>query len=83
MMDPTVLVALCSLAGTLGGSLIGAITSTQLIKYRIDQLEQKVDKHNKVIERVTVLEVKQHETENDMDAVFNRVRDLEMRRATS
>ena len=43
---------------SLAGIVITAITSYQLIKYRVDQLERKVDKHNQVIERVYKLEQK-------------------------
>ena len=43
---------------SLAGIVITAITSYQLIKYRVDQLERKVDKHNNVIERVYKLEQK-------------------------
>lgn len=43
---------------SLAGIIITAIASNQLIKYRIDKLEQKVDKHNQVIERVYKLEQK-------------------------
>lgn len=43
---------------SLAGIVVTAITSYQLIKYRVDQLEKKVDKHNNVIERVFKLEQK-------------------------
>lgn len=43
---------------SLAGIVITAITSYQLIKYRVEQLEKKVDKHNCVIERVFKLEQK-------------------------
>lgn len=43
---------------SLAGIIITAITSYKLIKYRVDQLEKKVDKHNNVIERVFKLEQK-------------------------
>lgn len=43
-MPDTVIVAVLSLIGTLAGSFGG----TQLIKYRIEQLEKKVEKHNSV-----------------------------------
>ena len=43
---------------SLAGIIITAVTSYQLIKYRVDQLERKVDKHNQVIERVYKLEQK-------------------------
>ena len=53
-MPDTVLVAVLSLVGTLAGSFGG----TQLIKYRIEQLERKVEKHNSVVERTYLLEEK-------------------------
>ena len=51
-MPDTVIVAVLSLIGTLAGSFGG----TQLIKYRIEQLEKKVEKHNNIVERTYVLE---------------------------
>ena len=51
-MPDTVVVAVLSLLGT----LIGSFGGTQLIKYRIEQLEKKVEKHNSVVERTYLLE---------------------------
>ena len=53
-MPDTVVVAVLSLLGT----LIGSFGGTQLIKYRIDQLEKKVEKHNSVVERTYLMEEK-------------------------
>ena len=55
-MSEAVIVALLALFGTLVGSFAGIITSNKLTIYRIEQLEQKVEKHNKVIDRVYNLE---------------------------
>lgn len=79
-MDPTITVALCSLAGTLGGSLLGAIGSTRLTVYRIEQLEKKVDTHNRVIERVTVLEHENRTNKEDINELFKRARELEAKK---
>ena len=49
---------------SLAGIIITAITSYQLIKYRVEQLEKKVDKHNNVIERVFKLEQKVEDFRN-------------------
>ena len=38
------------------GIIVTAFVTNSLVKYRLDQLEKKVDKHNSVIERVFVLE---------------------------
>ena len=53
-MTDTVIVAIISLLGTLLGSFGG----TQLEKYRIEQLEKKVEKHNSIVERTYILEEK-------------------------
>lgn len=55
---------LINAAVSLAGIIITAITSYQLIKYRVDQLEKKVDKHNNVIERVFKLEQKVEDLKN-------------------
>lgn len=65
-MQDTVLVAILSLIGTLAGSFGG----TQLIKYRIEQLEKKVEIHNSVIERTFILEER-------VKVANHRIEDLE------
>lgn len=51
-MSDTIIVGLLSLLGT----CLGSLTGINLIKYRIRQLEKKVDKHNSIIERTFKLE---------------------------
>lgn len=51
-MNDTIIVAIISFAGTCLGSFAGI----NLIKYRLDQLEKKVEKHNSVMERTFILE---------------------------
>ena len=46
-MDSTIVIALISFAGTLLGTFGGIITSNKLTTYRIEQLEKKVEQHNK------------------------------------
>ena len=55
-MTETVVVGMLSLCGTLGGSLFGILAANKLTNFRISELEKKVEKHNNVIERVTILE---------------------------
>lgn len=55
-MTSEIIVAVLALAGTLIGSIAGILTANKLVVYRLEKLEQKVDKHNSVIERVTLLE---------------------------
>ena len=57
-MSDTILVAILSLVGTLGGTFGGILTSAKLTNFRIEQLEKKVEKHNNFAERIPVLEEK-------------------------
>ena len=52
----TIIVALITLAGTIGSGVLSAVISNNLIKYRVEQLEKKVDKHNNLIDRTYQLE---------------------------
>lgn len=65
-MDSTVLMALLSLAGTLAGSFGGILVANKLVNYRLQQLEEKVQKHNSVVERVYQLEGRMQEAEHDI-----------------
>lgn len=51
-MQPEIIVGLLSLTGTLIGSIAGIMASNKLITYRIDQLENHVNKHNDLIDRM-------------------------------
>ncbi len=62
----TVLVAVLSFAGT----LIGGFSGFRLIEYRVKKLEEKVDAHNNVIERVFILE--EHDKMHD-----ERIKEIE------
>ena len=55
-MSEEVLVALIGLAGSGLGSVLGILVSSKLTQYRLEQLEKKVEVHNKVIDRVYKLE---------------------------
>lgn len=55
-MGTEIIVAGFSLAGTLMGSLAGIMTANKLTNYRIEQLEEKVKKHNNLVERMIVVE---------------------------
>jgi len=55
-MDKEIIIALVSMAGTLIGSFGGIVTSSKLTNYRIEKLEEKVDKHNSFAERIPVVE---------------------------
>ena len=52
----TIVIGLLSLIGTLGGSWMAVRQSNKLVNYRIDRLEEKVTKHNNLVERMTIVE---------------------------
>lgn len=76
-MNDTIFVALLSLIGTLGGTFGGILTANKLTNYRIEQLEKKVEKHNKVVERVYVLERNEAVIEEEIKVANHRIEDLE------
>ena len=55
-MLESIIVAILSLCGTLVGAYMANRKSSALIAYRLEQLEEKVKKHNSVIERTYALE---------------------------
>ncbi len=64
-MDTAIICGLISAASAIIVSVITAVYNNKLLMYRIEQLEKKMDKHNSVIERVTKLEIKVSDLEND------------------
>lgn len=65
-MSDAIVVAILSLSGTIIGSGLGVIASQKLTQYRIAQLEEKVSKHNSLIERTFKLEGRMEEAEHDI-----------------
>ncbi len=76
-MSETVTVAIISLFGTLGGSLIGVLASNRLTVYRIEQLEKKVEAHNNLVERTYRLEEEQEVEKEKFKVINHRIEDLE------
>lgn len=68
-MPSDMMVALFSLIGTVSGSLLGIIASSRLTAYRIQQLEEKVEKHNRLIERTYRLEESTKSAHKRLDAL--------------
>lgn len=66
-MDSTIICAMISLLGTLGGSLGGILVSSKLTNYRIQQLENKVAEHNNFARRMPVLEERIENIEHRID----------------
>ena len=72
-----IVVALLALAGTLTGSFLAHRKSTALLVYRLEQLEKKVDLHNKVVERTYHLEEQEALFEEKLKVANHRIDDLE------
>ena len=65
-MSEAIIVALLGFAGTMLGSLFGVLAAQKLTQYRLAQLEDKVNKHNNLIERTFKLEGRMDEAEHDI-----------------
>ena len=76
-MTEAIIVALLGLAGTLAGSYLANRKSTALIAYRLEQLEQKVSKHNNLVERTYALEEAVALAEERQKVANHRIDDLE------
>lgn len=72
-MSDTVIVAIIGLCGSGLGSLIGVIASSKLTQYRIQKLEEQVNKHNNLVERTYRLEGRVDECEHDIRDLKGRV----------
>lgn len=55
-MPEATIVAVLSLVGTCVGSIAGIIASNKLTDFRLKKLEDKVDKHNHLVERMCKVE---------------------------
>jgi hypothetical protein len=75
-MIETIVVGVLSLIGTLAGSLGGILAANKLTNYRISELEKKVEKHNNVIERVTILEQSSNTAWKRIDEIKAAINDL-------
>lgn len=76
-MQTEIIIGFLSLIGTLSGSYFGVRASNNLIAYRLEELEKKVNKHNNVIERTYKLEERMSVNENNFKVANNRIKDLE------
>ena len=76
-MTEAIIVAGFSLLGTLAGAYFSNKKSAALISYRLEQLEQKVAKHNSLVERMYNLEKREDVIEEKMRVANHRIADLE------
>lgn len=71
-MTPELWVALLSLAGTAVGSVGGVIAAGRMTAYRLQKLEEKVDRHNCLIERMAVVETSVRSAHRRIDELERR-----------
>lgn len=68
-MQPEVIVGLLSCTGTIIGTLGGIIATSKLTNFRLQQLEEKVNKHNNLVERMYKVEGQVQENSNDIKEI--------------
>ncbi|MDO4543909.1 MAG: hypothetical protein Q4C01_05080 [Clostridia bacterium] len=66
-MDAGVFIALISFFGTVLGSLSGVLASARLTTFRLKRLEEKVDAHNHLVERMAVVEQRVDAIEKEIE----------------
>ena len=76
-MDTQIITSLAGAAGSFLATLTGILLNARLTNYRIEQLEKKVDLHNKVIDRVYTLEKHTAVLDEDIKVANHRISDLE------
>jgi hypothetical protein len=69
-MSSEIIVAIIAFLGTMFGTAGGIVASSKLTNFRLQKLEEKVDKHNSVIERT-------YRLEEQMKVANHRIGDLE------
>ncbi len=76
-MSETIIVTLIGLGGSAVGSLAGVLISARLTQYRLEQLEKRVQAHNRVIERTYKLEAQDDVHTEQIKVINHRLADLE------
>ena len=71
--DANIIVSLLSLAGT----ILTVISGSKLTAYRIQKLEEKVQAHNNLIDRMYKVEQRIEVDENRIKVSEHRIEDLE------
>ena len=74
-----IVVALIGAGGSAIGAVLGIFINTKLINYRIEQLEDKVNKHNNLIERTYDIEARLDVQDEKLVTTSHRLENLEKR----
>lgn len=76
LLSESIWIAVIAFGGTLVGTFGGIIASSRLTAYRLEQLEEKVDKHNELVERTFRLEENCSLLDEKIKVVNHRIDDL-------
>lgn len=72
-ISESVFAAIIAMIGTCIGSFGGIITSSKLTSFRIEKLEEKVDKHNNFAERMPVIEERIKAIDHRIDSLEGKM----------
>lgn len=75
----SIIVAALALIGTLAGAYLANRRTTALIVYRLEELEKKVERHGRVVERTMRLEAAQALLEEQVKTAGRRLDGMERR----
>ncbi len=83
MNEPSIIVAVISLFGTVIGSITGVLVSNKLTTYRIEQLEKKIDKYannvDEIKERLVIVEQSTKSAHHRLDSLVTQLQVQERR----
>lgn len=74
-MSETIIAAIISLLGSGIGALAGILVSARMTNYRLSLLEERVNKHNTIIERTYALEEKMTVTDYRLSNIESEVKE--------
>jgi hypothetical protein len=78
-MATEIIVAIITLSGSAIGTIGGILATSRLTAYRLKQLEDKVNKHNQLIERVFKIEQHNAVIDEEIKSANYRICNLERR----
>lgn len=73
----TIIVAFLALVGTLTGAYLSNSKTKALLAYRLERLEERVNKHNHLVERTYRIEEEQEIIKEKIKVANHRIDDLE------
>ena len=78
-MNTEIVIALIGLVSSVAVQFGGILINSKLTNYRLAQLEEKVSKHNNLVERVYALEQHGAVQDEQMKVANHRIDDLEQK----